>query len=123
LRAQGRVYIVTNGTEWIQNSRFTISGLFSMCDQAFISDPIGFDKPAKGYSDYVFSHIENFEKEKAVWIGDSLSADIKAANDACITSIWFNPTQKQGNDKAIPDYVANSFSQILSILKKINGRD
>ena len=118
LRDMGRVFIVTNGTEWIQNERFTRSGLFSMCEAAFISDKIGFDKPAKGYSDYVFSHVEGFEKEKAVWIGDSLSADIKAANEASVTSIWFNPHKKKGNGKAIPDYEVANFDEILTILQK-----
>ncbi len=118
LRKIGRVYIVTNGTEWIQKSRFSISGLFSMCEETFISDCIGVDKPAKGYTDYVLSHIPNFKREEAVWIGDSLSADIKAANDAKITSIWYNPKGKCGNNKATPDYVAKDFAQILSILKK-----
>ena len=118
LRKLGRVFIVTNGTDWIQTSRFTRSGLFSMCEEAFISDRIGFDKPAKGYTDYVVSHIENFEKDRAVWIGDSLSADIQAANDANIESIWFNPKNKEWKGKAIPTHTAVSFEEILTILQK-----
>lgn len=115
----GRVYIVTNGTEYIQKSRFEIAGLWKYMQDAFISDCIGVDKPAKGYTDYVLSHIPNFEKEKAVWIGDSLSADIKAANEAGIESIWFNPKKKALNDKAQPQHIAVDFEEILQILWKI----
>lgn len=119
LGKMGKVYIVTNGTENIQKSRFEISGLWNYIENAFVSQSIGFDKPAKGYTDYVLSHIPNFEREKAVWIGDSLSADIKAANEADIESIWFNPKQKELNGKAKPQHIAVSFEEILQILWKI----
>ncbi len=119
LRKMGRVFIVTNGTEWIQKSRFRIAKLYDYAEEAFISDSIGYDKPSKGYTDYVLSHIKDFEREKAVWIGDSLSADIKAANEAGITSIWYNPTQKVATNKAKPDYTVDNFEKILKILKKI----
>lgn len=115
----GRVYIVTNGTEYIQKSRFEISGLWNYIENAFISDCIGVDKPAKGYTDYVLSHIPNFQREKAVWIGDSLSADIKAANEAGIESIWFNPKKKPLNGKAKPQHIAVDFDEIIHILCKI----
>lgn len=120
LNEWGRVFIVTNGTERIQRSRFDIAKLWDYGEDVFISDCIGVDKPAKGYTDYVISHIQSFDKEKAVWIGDSLSADIRAANEAEITSVWFNPAQKQNNGKATPDYTANGFSEILEYIKKLN---
>ena len=84
LNEMGRVFIVTNGTEWIQKSRFNIIDLWSKAESVFISQQVGYDKPAKEYTDYVMEHIEDFDKSRAVWIGDSLSADIKAANEAKI---------------------------------------
>ncbi len=116
LRKRGRVYIVTNGTAWIQKSRFDIAGLWDYAEEVFVSDLIGFDKPAKEYTEYVVSHIPDFDREKAVWIGDSLSADIKAANAAKITSVWYNPTKKVANGVATPDYDAGSFEEILGII-------
>lgn len=115
----GRVFIVTNGTERIQKSRFTIAGLWQYAEDVFISDCIGCDKPGKGYTDYVLSHIPEFEKDKAVWIGDSLSADIRAANEAGITSIWFNPKDKPLSGTATPDYIGKNFAEILEILQRI----
>ncbi len=119
LNQLGRVFIVTNGTERIQKSRFSICNLEEYAEDIFISDTIGFDKPAKGYTEYVISHISDFEKEKAVWIGDSLSADIKAANDADITSIWYNPKKKQVGNKVKPDYIVEKFEEIFPILQRI----
>ena len=120
LRKLGRVYIVTNGTAWIQKSRFDIAGLWSQVEDVFVSDLIGFDKPAKEYTDYVVSHIPDFSMEKAVWIGDSLSADIKAAKEANVTSIWFNRHKKTLSGEVIPDYDFENFDEILAFLQEIN---
>lgn len=117
----GRVFIVTNGTERIQKSRFSICGLYGYAEDVFISDCIGCDKPNEGYTHYVIEHIKDFERERAVWIGDSLSADVKAANDAKITSVWFNPAKKPLTKKATPNYIAGDFDEILSILQRIRG--
>lgn len=118
LKEIGRVFIVTNGTEWIQKSRFDILDLWAKADGVFISQQIGYDKPAKEYTDYVIRHIQDFERSRAVWIGDSLSADIKAANDAGIDSIWFNPTQKTPSTIAQPDFTAKNFQEILTIVQE-----
>ena len=116
LKKRGRVYIVTNGTTVIQRSRFEICKLNEKVDGVFVSESIGFNKPAKGYTDYVLSHIPDFSKARAVWIGDSLSADIKAANEANIASIWFNPLKKRGEMGITPDHEAENFAKILQIL-------
>ncbi len=118
LRKMGRVYIVTNGTAWIQKSRFDIANLWSYAEDTFVSDLIGYDKPAKEYTRYVMEHIPEFSPNRAVWIGDSLSADIKAANEAGITSVWYNPYKKEISGEVFPDYVAESFEEILNVLKK-----
>ncbi len=119
LNQMGSVYIVTNGTAWIQKSRFDIAKLWDCAKEVFVSDLIGYDKPAREYTDYVLSHIPNFEKDRAVWIGDSLSADIRAANEASITSIWFNPNKKAATG-ITPDYIAYSFEEALQTINKIN---
>lgn len=120
IRKLGRVYIVTNGTAWIQKSRFDIANLWSYAEEVFVSDLIGFDKPAPEYTQYVMDHIPDFCTENAVWIGDSLSADIKAANDAKITSIWFNRHKKSLTGNISPDYSFVDFEEILAFLQKIN---
>ena len=119
LRKLGKIYVVTNGTKAIQESRFKILNLQAEVEDIFISETAGFDKPAKGYTDYVIANIDDFVAEKAVWIGDSLSADIKAANDAGICSIWFNPRRQSRTGEIVPDYEVTSFNEILEILKRI----
>ena len=46
-------------------------------------------------------------------------ADIKAANDAGICSIWFNPRRQSRTGEIVPDYEVTSFNEILEILKRI----
>ena len=117
LKKYGRVYIVTNGTEWIQKSRFSILGIEKLVDGIFVSDTIGADKPDPKYTKYVLNAIDDFHLSRAVWIGDSLSADIQAAVDANIESIWYNQTDKKLKEGGIkPTAIGRSFSEILSIL-------
>lgn len=117
LSEAGRVYIVTNGTYSIQKSRFDIAKLWDYAKDAFISETIGCDKPGKAYTDYVLSHIPGFDRAKTVWIGDSLTADVKAANEAGIDCIWFNPHDRSTDGKAFPDFEGDSYEEILEILR------
>lgn len=114
----GRVYFVTNGTLWIQRSRFDVADLWKYAKDTFVSEQAGADKPAKQYTDYVLERIQNFERERAVWIGDSLTADMRAAIEADIDCIWFNPKKKQGKDGLVPTYEGASYTEILEILEK-----
>ncbi len=119
LGKRGRVFIVTNGTAWIQKSRFDIAGVWAYVQDVFVSELVGHDKPAKEYTDYVISHIPQFDKARAVWIGDSLSADIRGANEAGITSIWFNAEGKTLVGENIPDYEVKNFEEALAIINEI----
>ena len=53
LEKMGSVYFVTNGTKEIQKSRFDIIQLWKYAKQTFVSQEVGYDKPAKEYTDYV----------------------------------------------------------------------
>lgn len=117
LKKAGRVYIVTNGTEWIQKSRFSLCGLDRYVNGVFISEAVGADKPSPIYTSRVIKQIEDFTPAKAVWIGDSLSADVKAANEAKITSVWYNPSGKAEKQGVSADFTAKNFAGILDFLK------
>ncbi|MFV0313630.1 MAG: YjjG family noncanonical pyrimidine nucleotidase, partial [Anaerotignum sp.] len=71
------LYVVTNGLVSTQEKRLADSGLAPYFKDIFISEHMGSQKPMIEYFDYVFDHIPNFEKDKALIIGDSLSSDIQ----------------------------------------------
>lgn len=116
----GEVYIVTNGTAWIQDARFARSSIMQYAKDVFISERIGFDKPDKYYTQYVMEHIPNFSVDRAVWIGDSLSADIKAANESGISSIWYNRHKKEPTGMFLPTFSADNFQDIIDYINKNN---
>lgn len=117
LRTLGKIYVVTNGTESIQRSRFAIAKLNERVDGVFVSQVVGYDKPAKEYTQYVVDHIENFATERAIWVGDSLTSDIRSANEAGITSVWFNPKGKTQTGEAMPDYTVRSLDEVVELLQ------
>lgn len=82
----------------------------------FISDEIGAAKPDKKYFDYVLAHIPGASTENCLVIGDSLSADIKGAQNAGLDSLWYNPNRKANTLPIPPTFEAASYEDIVRIL-------
>ncbi|NLE12431.1 MAG: noncanonical pyrimidine nucleotidase, YjjG family [Clostridiales bacterium] len=89
--AGGRIYIITNGIERVQSSRWSLTRLKEFVDDIFVSEAIGAQKPSREYFDRVADRIPGFDSKQAVVIGDSPSGDIQGALNAGLDSIWFNP--------------------------------
>lgn len=113
-----RMYIVTNGTEFIQRGRQQRSGILPYFDGVFISDCIGFEKPRIEFFEYVEKNVENFSKERTVIVGDSLTSDIAGGIIFGIDTCWYNPKGKTApadmSDKIT--YIASDFSAVKSII-------
>lgn len=111
------IHIITNGLQNVQEGRFRTSPLTPYLKNIFISEKIGAQKPDKLFFERVSDAIDGFDAKDAVVIGDSLTSDIKGANNAGIDCIWFNPKGcARGNEKI--DYEVSSYGQILAILKQ-----
>ena len=89
-----KLYIVTNGVEFIQKNRYAKSGLDKYFSGIFISGEIGSEKPSVDYFEYVAKHIPDFKKDKTVIVGDSLTSDIKGGIAYGIDTCWYNPAQR-----------------------------
>ncbi len=113
------LYITTNGTVKIQKGRIKSSGIEKYIKGIFTSEEIGFNKPNMKFFDYCFSKIPNFEKDRTVIIGDSISSDIQGGKNAGIKTIWFNPSGIENTSNIIPDYEIKSLSEIYTLLSKI----
>ena len=90
LKAIFKQYAVTNGTPAAQHAKLRNSGLDKLFDGIFISREIGYEKPRKEFFDVVFDAI-GVDRDEAVVVGDSLTSDIKGANNAGVRAIWYNP--------------------------------
>lgn len=85
----------SNGTKKAQTGKLKNSGLGELFDMVFISEEIGAEKPAKAFFDKALSDVElqigAVSLDEILMIGDSLTSDIKGANNAGVKACWYNP--------------------------------
>lgn len=74
LKGRVRQYALTNGVTSTQQNKLRLSGLDRILDGIFISEEIGYPKPERRYFEKCFRQIPDFSREKALMVGDSLSA-------------------------------------------------
>lgn len=73
-----RLFLASNGTASVQAGRLTSANLYRFFETVFVSQELGFNKPAKEFFDVCFARIPDFDPKKAVMVGDSLTSDILA---------------------------------------------
>ncbi|MED3563005.1 YjjG family noncanonical pyrimidine nucleotidase [Bacillus xiapuensis] len=110
------LYIVTNGVSETQHRRLSDSGLYPFFQDIFVSEETGFQKPLKGFFDYVFSRIPNFSTENCLIIGDSLSSDMKGGKNAGIDTCWFNPNLQSNLTDILPTYQIQKLDELYKVL-------
>ena len=113
-----RLFLASNGTAVVQKGRMTSANLYRFFETVFVSQEIGHNKPSRAYFDACFAAIPDFDKEKAIIVGDSLSSDIKCGINAGIKTVWVNPGHKDcGAIK--PDYEIEALSQLEALLEEL----
>lgn len=112
-----KLYLASNGSKRVQDGRLDSAGIRKYFDSIFISQQVGYDKPSKMFFDKCFSSIENFDRESAIIIGDSLSSDIQGGINVGIKTVWYNPHHQQPTVQ--PDYIVNSLAELPSLLERI----
>ena len=113
-----RLFLVSNGTASVQKGRMTSANLYRFFEKVFVSQEIGHTKPSKAYFDACFARIPDFDPEKAIIVGDSLSSDIKGGINAGIKTVWVNPDHKPCGDIQ-PDYEIEALHQLPALLKTL----
>ena len=116
LQLKCKQYIVTNGIAGTQRKKINLSGFGECVTNCFVSEEVGYEKPNKNYFDYVFSQIPDFDPEKTLIVGDSLTSDIKGGCLAGIKTCWFNPNRQELTGDYKPDYEIEHLWDVLRIL-------
>ena len=111
-----RLFLASNGTATVQAGRLTSANLYRFFETVFISQELGFNKPAKEFFDACFARIPDFDPKKAVMVGDSLTSDIRGAKGAGIAACWFNPRQEAPIPGISMDYEIHSLPQLREFL-------
>ena len=113
LKARGRVYLCTNGSTHIQKRHIALAGFSEFLDGAFISEEVGADKPSFAYAEYVASHIRNYRGEEAVYLGDSLTSDMRCAQLLRADFVLFAP---RGIPEGYIGRAARDYESALSLM-------
>lgn len=113
-----RLFLASNGTASVQKGRMTSANLYRFFETVFVSQEIGHNKPSKAYFDACFASIPDFDREKAIMVGDSLSSDIKGGINAGLKTVWVNPNHLSCGDIR-PDYEIESLSQLEALLEEL----
>lgn len=113
------LYIVSNGTASVQYSRLASAGISNMFKGIFISEHMGTQKPSREYFDKCFAAIPDFDRERAIIVGDSLTSDIRGGINAGVRSCWYNPRGKALREDIVPDYTITELSELPGMIEKI----
>ena len=114
-----RLFLASNGTPVVQQGRMTSADLYPYFEQSFISEEIGYNKPAKEYFQIAFSRIPGFDPAECIMVGDSLTGDIQGGKNAGLRTVWVNPHHKVAPDHLKPDYEIEYLADLPKLLEEI----
>ena len=114
LHGKMKIALVSNGVSAIQRSRLAKCPLTPMFDAIVISEEVGAAKPDPKLIEVALDMLGCTDKSQAVMMGDSLSADIPAANNAGVDSIYFS---LKGKTSDMATYTVFTHEEALAILQ------
>ena len=109
------IFLVTNGIACIQRNRLKRSEIKPYITGMIISEEVGVSKPNPKMIYEALAQAAADDLSRAVMLGDSLTSDIAAANNAGIDSILFT------NGKEIPEghkatYAVRTLAEALELI-------
>lgn len=106
----------TNGTDFPRKDKLLNSPIAVFFNGFYSSESLGVSKPHPAFFESIISKYDVSKKDVLV-VGDSISTDILCAQNIGVTSCWFNWKNKgNSRDDVIPNYVINSFKELLLVL-------
>ena len=111
-------YVVTNGVNATQANKMRLSGLDRIMDGVFVSELMGYPKPRKEFFDGCFAALSDVDRNKCILVGDSLTSDMRGAENAGIASCWFNPEKQEKDVDVRTDYEIRRLEELISILEQ-----
>ena len=111
-----RLFLATNGSFSIQDSRMTSAGLYPYFEECFVSEKLGHNNPTRAFIEAAWARIPSFEPERAIMVGDSLTSDIQGGINAGIRTCWINPGDKPRRGEVKPDFEITSSTELDKLL-------
>lgn len=113
---KSKVALITNGLESVQKARLSNYELEKFFDVTLISGECGLSKPDSLIFQHCLDLLGHKDKASVIMIGDSLSSDIRGANNFGIDSCWFNPHRQEMDPTCYPTFTAESLVDITFLL-------
>lgn len=113
IHGQMKIALVSNGVSAIQRGRLSRCTFTPLLDAVLISEEIGVKKPDPRMVDMALEALGCTDRSQAVLLGDSLSADIPAAVNAGIDSIYLS---LHGNVSEQATYTVFSLEEAQALL-------
>ena len=114
-----RLFLASNGTASVQQGRMTSANLYRFFEKVFVSQELGTNKPAKEFFQRATAQIPDYDPQKALMVGDSLTSDILGGINAGMKTCWVNPKHLPADPAITADYEIEALSQLESLLEKL----
>ena len=108
-----KIALVSNGVSAIQRGRLSRSPILPLMDAVIISEEIGVSKPDPRMVEAALAALGCDDKAEAVMLGDSLTADIPAAANAGVDSIYLD---HHGRGSDLATYTVPSLGEARALL-------
>ena len=110
--------IASNGIGYVQRRRFHKSGIEPYFKHLFISEELKAEKPDPKFFRSIEQVLGIHEPKRILFVGDSLSADIKGGVMAGWTTVWYNPEHVKNTTEYQPDYEIDRLSQVIELINE-----
>ncbi len=110
------VYCASNASRERQEFRLGSRGFDKYISGLFMSEDIGFQKPAKEFFFACCNALYPVKPSEIIMIGDSVNADIIGAKNFGLKTIWFNFRNEEYDSYNFTDYTVNSLGEIKNII-------
>ena len=107
--------VVSNGFIEVQYKKMRSSDIEHYFSHIVFSEHVKAPKPDKRIFEHALS-LNEAKAEQVVMIGDNFDADIRGAQNAGISTIYFNPKGKSIPEGQAPDSEVKSLSEVKNIL-------
>ncbi|MDY6367361.1 MAG: YjjG family noncanonical pyrimidine nucleotidase [Clostridia bacterium] len=106
--------VASNSSYEQQKNRLDTAGMSNFFKNFFVSEKLGASKPDKAFFERILVELPTKNKNEILFVGDSLSADMKGGVDFGIKTCWFN---KNGEKTDLPvDFIISSLKELKNIL-------
>ena len=115
LKGKIKQYDVTNRAIRVQKTKLAKSGFDKLMDDVFISDEVGYQKPRKEFFDAIKNRLGDVANDEILIVGDSLTSDMKLADNCNLISCFYNPKKKDYKVDFKIDYEISDLNEVKKI--------